>query len=145
MPNYKNSKIYKIVDNTNGNIYIGSTTQGLSKRLGEHTRKYGLYLSGKYHYVSSFEILKNKNYDIILIETVKCSTKEELHSVERKHIETNQCVNMVVPTRTCRQYYHQHKTEINETVICECGLSSLKKHLDRHRNSTRHIAAMKKL
>ena len=41
MPNYQNGKIYKI---TSGDlIYIGSTTQSLAKRWGDHNKdlKYG--------------------------------------------------------------------------------------------------------
>ena len=30
---YKNSKVYKIINSLNDNIYIGSTTEGLSKRF----------------------------------------------------------------------------------------------------------------
>jgi predicted GIY-YIG superfamily endonuclease len=36
MPNYQDGKIYKIVDNTNGDIYIGSSTIRLSARLQNH-------------------------------------------------------------------------------------------------------------
>ena len=38
MVNYQLGKIYKLVDNTNGNIYIGSTCLPyLSSRLAGHT------------------------------------------------------------------------------------------------------------
>ena len=37
MVNYQLGKIYKLVDNTNGNIYIGSTCKPyLSSRLVQH-------------------------------------------------------------------------------------------------------------
>ena len=38
---YQKSKIYKIVDNTNNNIYIGSTCEPiLSRRLAKHVSNY---------------------------------------------------------------------------------------------------------
>ena len=41
MPDYQQGKIYKIVCNTTGLLYIGSTTQKfLSSRLSGHMRNY---------------------------------------------------------------------------------------------------------
>ena len=57
MVNYQLGKVYKIVDNTNGNIYIGSTCEPyLSNRLGGHRTCYQRYLKGLYGFVTSFEI-----------------------------------------------------------------------------------------
>jgi len=108
MVNYSNGKIYKIIDNTNGNIYIGSTTETLSRRLVCHRSKYKCHLLGKAEYVSSFEILKNNNYNIILIEKYNCNDKDELLARERYHIENNKCVNLQIPGRDHHNYnYHQ--------------------------------------
>ena len=88
MVKYENSKIYKIVDNTNGNIYIGSTVKTLSQRLGQHRAAYKTYLNGKSGNCKSFEILKNGDYDIILLEECKNITnKEQLHARERFYID----------------------------------------------------------
>ena len=111
---YTHSKIYKIIDNTNGNIYIGSTTQSLSQRLGHHTRNYKNYCNGKYNFVSSFDIIKNMSYEIILIEEVNCNNKEQLHKIEREHIEANECVNLNIPSRTKKEYKEANKDTIKE-------------------------------
>ena len=50
MPDYSKSKIYKIIDNTNGNVYFGSTTQSLAQRLAGHTNGYKYHLNGKQSY-----------------------------------------------------------------------------------------------
>lgn len=103
---YNNAKIYKICDNSNTNIYIGSTCQSLNKRMAEHRAKYKAYLSGKYDFVKSFDILKNGDYSIILIENVEnCTNKEQLLRRERHYIETLDCVNKVIPGRTIKEYY----------------------------------------
>ena len=104
MPDYANSKIYKIICNATNEMYIGSTTQALSKRLAEHVRDYKRYLNKKHNYVSSFLIIERGNYSIVLIEEVNCENKEQLHRTERVHIEQNICVNKNIPTRTMQEY-----------------------------------------
>ena len=45
--NYQNAKIYKIVDNTLDNIYIGSTCKTLEQRLKSHEQDYKKFKAGK--------------------------------------------------------------------------------------------------
>lgn len=115
MSNYNNSKIYKIIDNTNGNVYIGSTFQKyITTRLAGHAKNYRQYLKNKYRFVASFDIIKNGNYDIVLIENFNCETKEQLHARERFYIETMDCINIRIPARSKREYKNTHKDEISE-------------------------------
>ena len=116
MPDYSNSRIYKIIDNTNGNIYIGSTTQTLSRRLAKHKGHYQSYLNDNNNFMTSFDIIQNGNYEIVLIENVNCETKEQLHARERFHIENNKCLNKVIPTRT-RHEYNRYQIENNKEHI----------------------------
>jgi ribosome-interacting GTPase 1 len=44
------------------------------------------------------------NCEIVLIENFPCDSKEELHKRERYWIETMECVNKVIPTRTSKEY-----------------------------------------
>lgn len=92
--NYENGKIYRIVG-ANGNQYIGSTTETLSKRLARH-RKYHKY--PRNHGVTSLLILKDDpDAKIILIENYPCQNSEELRAREQywiEHIEGG-CVNKV--------------------------------------------------
>ena len=39
MVNYQNGKIYKIINQSNDIVYIGSTTQALSHRYTKHKHK----------------------------------------------------------------------------------------------------------
>ena len=102
---YSKAKIYKLVCNTTGLTYVGSTIQKLSQRLSEHKGHYKSYSQGKYKkYNTAYEIIKNNNYEIILIENCPCNSKEELHREERKYIESIGCVNKVIPTRTKKEW-----------------------------------------
>jgi GIY-YIG catalytic domain len=114
MVDYKKAKIYKIVDNTNNNIYIGSTTQELSKRLGVHRSYYRGWKNNKIKYTgTSSKILENDNYQIVLIESVVCNNKEQLLQRERHYIDTLDCVNKVIPLRTKKEYRKANRDRIN--------------------------------
>jgi len=104
---YDNGKIYKIVDFTNGNIYIGSTVQTLTERLAQHKRD---------KRCSSCDIIKNGDYDIILIENYPCQSKEELEARERYYILNTECVNLQIPGRTKKEYYEDNKEKIKKRI-----------------------------
>ena len=94
MPNYQQAKIYKIECNISGKIYVGSTCEPtLARRLAGHVGDYKKYLNGNHNYVSSFDIIKNGNYDIVLIESFTCNSKDELYAKERYWTNKLDCVN----------------------------------------------------
>ena len=69
MVNYQNGKVYKIINENNEIIYIGSTAEKyLSSRYAKHK-------------------LKAPNHKIILIENYSCNSKEELCKREQEVIE----------------------------------------------------------
>jgi len=90
-------KIYRIVDNTNGNIYIGKTENTLKQRLAVHKIDKNC---------SSTEIIKNGDYKIELIEETEDPTRE------RYWIENTQCINKQIPGRTGKEYYEDNKESI---------------------------------
>ena len=117
MVNYQLGKIYRIVCNTTGKVYIGSTCEpALARRLSKHNDAYKQWKKGsRISTVSSFQILELNNYEIILIENYPCDTSDELHSRERFFVENTQCVNKNIPSRTNEEYhlkyYQEHKEE----------------------------------
>jgi hypothetical protein len=117
MVNYENGKVYKIVNNVDNKCYVGSTTkQYLSQRLDKHRSGYKRWKNGKTHKTSSFVLFDKyglENCDIILLESVKAKTKDELHARERYYIEQLDCVNIVVPKRTQKEYREQNKEQIS--------------------------------
>jgi hypothetical protein len=151
---YKNAKIYKIVDNTNGNIYVGSTCKKLCQRMAQHRTSYKQYLNGKYHFVTSFKIIENGDYDIILLEEVKdCENKEQLRARERHYIESLDCINKVIVGRTKQEYYIDNRETILEyhknyvlknkahlcrKLLCECGKYYTMEHKKRHEKTNIH-------
>jgi len=171
MPDYENSKIYKIYDNTNGNIYIGSTTEKyLSKRLQHHIQKYNDWIKNNKGYTSSFEIFKNNNYYIELVENVNCNDIYELKNRERYYIENCECININVPNRTLEEYFKTEEYKVkkkiydkknyeknkekfikrsvefnSEKVDCECGCIVNRNNLPRHKKTKKHLDLMNKV
>ena len=132
MSDYKQGKIYKIVDlTTENNIYVGSTCQTLEKRLSGHVKDYKCN-----KYVTSYEVLKNGNYEIQLIENYPCDSKYELFKRERYFIETMNCVNQVIPTRTNRERIDANR---HNQTICECGMRYTTKNKKDHLKTKQHI------
>jgi predicted GIY-YIG superfamily endonuclease len=68
MLNFDNAIIYAIVDNTNNEIFYGSTTNGLNCRISQHKGNYKAFLDGKTHYCTSFRIIENKNFTVSIVE-----------------------------------------------------------------------------
>jgi hypothetical protein len=155
---YQNGKIYKIVSNITGDVYYGSTIQSLKRRLIKHKVDYKKYLNGKYHYVTSFKIIENGDYDIHLVENYRCLNKKQLESIERVYIENYKCINKYIPTRTNKEYYQDNKQEINkyktdwyfenkerisnyrsEKIKCPCGSVVSLRNKAQHYKSKKHI------
>jgi hypothetical protein len=108
MPNYNNGKIYKIVCNTTGEIYIGSTVMQLCRRLSTHVNDAKRLLNS----CKSNDIILRKNYSIVLIENCPCNNKEELQRKEREHIEANICVNKVIPQQTQKEWRDKNRDKL---------------------------------
>jgi hypothetical protein len=113
---YVRGKIYKIICNTTGLVYIGSTCKPrLCQRLASHVSNYKSFIAGNYHYVTSFKIIENGDYQILLLEEYPCSSKDQLKVVEAKHIrELDSCVNKNIPGRTMKEYNEDNKDHLKE-------------------------------
>jgi hypothetical protein len=130
MVNYKLGKIYRIECNETGLIYVGSTAEPtLAKRLTKHVGNYKSYLKGISRFCSSFNILANKNYDIILIEKYPCDSRDELVARERYWTNEIDCVNIFKNQgiikelgmveyikRHNKEYYVKNKDKISEKL-----------------------------
>lgn len=126
--------IYKISSELTELKYVGSTKKKIGERLKQHIKNYKKNLKGKYQYVTSFEIIKEGNFKIELLE--ECE-EEHRYIRERYWIEnTENVVNKVIPGRTDAEYYQDNKEKINkrcsnyrennkdkicEKIDCPCG------------------------
>jgi hypothetical protein len=115
---YKNGKIYKIIDNAYTKMYIGSTTQSLSKRFSMHKSKYIIWKNNnrcsKITVYDIFEEFGIENCKIELIEECLCENRIQLCKKEGEYIKNNNCVNKIIPGRTKQEYNEANKDKILE-------------------------------
>jgi len=154
MVNYNLGKIYKIVDNTNNNVYIGSTCEPiLARRLAKHIGNFKSYKKGKFHFISSFKIFENGNYNIVLIEDFPCENKNQLYARERYWTENINCINInrnqgimyelglqEYNKEYNKEYYQDNKAKLTEKFICYCGGCFTKKNKSKHIKTKKHQA-----
>jgi hypothetical protein len=132
---YSKGKIYKIVCNKTGLVYIGSTYRSLEQRLKGHeynmerfihTKKYNPDKLKKVCFCTSFFILLNKDYKIELIENYPCKSKLELETKECDYMKLYpDSVNLARRPigSTCEQYssvkhdYNKQRNNINQSLI----------------------------
>ena len=152
---YNNGKIYAIRSYQTNEIYIGSTTQKLCKRMGGHRSNYKKYKKTGKKGTTSCEILKFSDAYIELIELFPCTTKVELHKREGQKIREIKCVNRCIAGNTheewrsdnpdkMQSYYDQQKVYrlINNVnfrkIECSvCGNQITKKHKKTHQKTER--------
>ena len=167
MVNYGNGKIYKLVNNVDDKIYVGSTTTILTKRLHQHKLK-----SKTCPERTCYKHLINigwGNVEIILIENYECKSKEELHARERHFIdELKPELNKQLPGRTLAEWYQDnketHKNNVKEyrdnnpekvkqskkqwatqEINCECGKKVSRECLTKHKKRKQHQNYLKSL
>jgi hypothetical protein len=111
---FSQSKLYMIWCNVTGKFYIGSTTLTLEKRKQNHNYSYNKWLKNKikYDYIASFEIIKNNNCAIILLEEFPCKNKKELLTREQYWIDYhNGCLNQnkaIITLEQEKEYFHNY-------------------------------------
>ena len=132
-------RIYKITSAQTDNIYIGSTTKSLERRLSNHKSDYKRYLNNKTHYKSGYDIVKFDDAKIELIEEKEFETKDEMFLRERHFIEQNKCINSSKrPTIT-----HDEGKRQREDIKCACGSSYKNGQQKRHNGTQKHMNHMK--
>ena len=112
---YANGKIYKLVNDVDSEIYVGSTCLPLHKRLYDH--KVAARASPRRQVYAHLNKVGWDNTHIILIETYECSNKDELVRRERQWVDELQpSLNKYRPIRLddeyeqyTRQYYIDNK------------------------------------
>ena len=105
---YKNGKIYKLVNDELGLTYYGSTCTELRKRLWAHKTQ------AKDKKYSSYKLFESGICKIYLVEKVSCEDKDELRQRERFYIENNECVNKNIPCRTKKEYHLANKEHLKQ-------------------------------
>jgi len=113
---FQNGKIYKITNNINSEVYVGSTCDILRKRFNNHASY------SKQDDKLNRPLYKMMNelgpdiFRIDLIENYSCNDKQELRQREGYWIRQIGTLNKVIAGRTKQEYNEENKDKIKETV-----------------------------
>ena len=134
MPNYQEGKIYTIRNYTdNEMIYVGSTTQTLSRRLAKHRGncKVGKKISLYSHIVND----DWSNWYIELYEYYPCNNRTELDRKEGEVIRDIGTINKCIAGRTKKEYYKMNADIIkdNKKKYYEMNADIIKEKIKIHR------------
>ena len=143
---YSKCVIYKIVCNDLNvkDLYVGSTTNFI-KRKQQHKISCNNENSRKYNY-NIYSMIREKgnwnNWTMIEIEKYPCNDGNEALARERYWLETlNATLNMVIPTRTRKEYYEDNRDDILEYHIkyYEDNIDKIKEYKANYRAKNKDI------
>ena len=126
MVNYKNGKIYKLVNDELNLTYYGSTCNELRKRLSGHKTKKNI--------CTSKIMFESGEVKIYLVEKFPCNDRLELNQRERYYIENNECINKCIPNRTKKEWIEVNKKNIakQKKEYREINKEQIKEQRKRH-------------
>jgi hypothetical protein len=107
---YQNSKIYRIINDENDEVYVGSTYNMLCRRMEKHrSHRFQYAHRPLYKLMNEIGIAK---FHIELIEEYPCDNKEQLRKREGHFIRGMGTLNMVIEERTKKEYKETNKDKI---------------------------------
>ena len=109
-------RIYRISAPTFDRCYVGSTRTTISARLGRHRRDHRGFLRGKYHYVSSFEVLEHPDATIDLLEETEFHDIQQFREREAYWIQRLPSCNRSTPGRSASA-----SNKISKAVVVPCS------------------------
>ena len=109
---YKNGQIYMLeptCEYEEGDVYYGSTTTTLVKRLYQHRM-----VQNNCRSKILFEKYGRDNVKIVLLCEYPCKNKAELRAKEGEYQRENKCVNKIIAGRTQKEWKELNKQAIKE-------------------------------
>ncbi len=116
MEKYNKGKIYKVINSVDEKVYIGSTTQSLSRRMGNH-RENCKDLNRNSKIYKHMRNIGVQYFKIVLIQNFPCSSKEELECEEFKELskyEKDQLLN--------EDILYKQKSKEHSMKVGKCSL-----------------------
>ena len=143
MPDFANSKIYKLYSNNlPDTCYIGSTVSTLNVRLSKHV------YDAKSKHDASREIIEAGDYHINELEAFPCMSKLELMKREQHWMDKHVCCNKQRAFRTEEELKEQRRVQNAKynakcvPVQCFCGGTYTIPHKHNHYKTKKHQAAV---
>ena len=145
MPNFANSKIYKLYSNNLPDTrYIGSTVSTLKQRLWDHVT------AAKSRHLASRQIIDAGDFHINELEAFPCMSNLELRKREQYWMDKFVCCNKRRAFQTEEELKEQIRVQRAKgnakrskvPVQCFCGGRYLQDNKARHIKTKKHQAAV---
>ncbi len=170
---FNKGKIYKITNDYNDDIYIGSTCDTLIRRFinhksdskKEHCKNKPIYklmneigferfrieLIEEYTCQDKYQLRQREGHFIREIGTLnqniagrtKQEYQKENYEANREHLEEYKKNNKEKYQKINKDYYQKNQEYITERVLCECGCSISRSNIAKHNKTIKHIAFQK--
>ena len=111
---YKNARVYQILNTVDNNVYVGSTCQALSKRMAKHRGDLLTKANQKRPLYQKMKEIGVEHFYIELLEEYPCENKEQLLKKEGFYIRQIGTLNGCIVGRTPKEYKEEHKDKIIE-------------------------------
>ncbi len=159
---FSKAKIYKITNDYNDDIYVGSTCDELTKRFSKHkadSRNPNKNNRPLYRLVNEIGF---ERFRIELIEDYPCQDKYQLRQREGHFIRLLGTLNVCIAGRTVNEWYidfyaqnkeklieqqkeyrKNNNSKISEKIECSCGCRVRRDNISNHKKTKKHIELMK--
>lgn len=138
MPDYKHTKVYKIICDCDDRIYVGHTTRPLDARMSSHKTA-----TKRVPFSDFMREIGFKHFTIVLLEAKECKNVEEARDLEHKWMQELCALdprfgfNIQHPVQELTEYEQQKRyREANKDIIRE----RKRKYVE---NNAEHVAAKK--
>ena len=111
---YKNGKIYKILNTVNNDCYIGSTCQKLCQRMAKHRSVMNAKNKQHYNLYQAMREIGSDKFYIELLKEYPCENVEQLRAVEGEYIRQMGTLNNRIEARTKQEYTNDTKERKRE-------------------------------
>jgi group I intron endonuclease len=139
---YQNGKIYVIRNHINALVYVGSTTQALSKRMAYHRSDYKRKTTSKF-YQACNEIGIDE-FHIELLEDCPCESREQLLRREgyyiREYDSYNNGYNGRIEGQTKKEYRQANKEARKEYI--EANKEAIAERMKEYRQDNKETLAI---
>ena len=125
-------KIYKITNNIDSDIYIGSTINSLQLRFAVHVLTARYTKSKNRLLYKKMNLLGVENFKIELVDEITCTDKQDLKALEGYYILQLGTLNHNVAGRTIKEWRSMKRP-------CSCGKTFTMTNAARHKTTNFHM------
>lgn len=142
--NFSQGKIYKITNDFNDDVYVGSTCDTLAKRFSSHKSSLNCKSKKDRPLYVLMDNIGTDRFRIELIEHYPCQDKYQLRQREGYFIREIGTLNKLVAGRDPQQNYDEEmkaiqKTRTDKYLSSEKGKNTVKKYQEEHKELIKEI------